>query len=56
MDNKHNLHIRPISELHPSVLSLIGVARRKGEQEIQDINGRDIVAEQLEEEWKRLHE
>jgi len=38
-------HIRPISELHPSVQALIGIARKKGESEIEDINGKEIAEE-----------
>ena len=40
-------NIRPISELHPSVQALIGIARKKGEPEIKDINGKEIAAEYL---------
>ena len=47
-----NPHVRPISELHPSVQALIGVARKKGEPEIQDINGESIVEEYLMEKYK----
>lgn len=45
-------NIRPISELHPSVQALIGIARKKGEPEIKDINGKEIAAEYLMEKFK----
>lgn len=45
-------HIRSVSELHPSVQALIGIARKKGEPEIEDINGTNIVTEYLIEKNK----
>ena len=45
-------HIRPVSELHPSVQELIGIARREGEPEIKDINGESSVEEYLIEKYK----
>lgn len=44
--------IRPISELHPSVQALIGIARKKGEPEIKDINGKDVAEKYLMEKYK----
>ena len=49
---KPKQNIRPISELHPSVQALIGIARKKGEPEIKDINGKEIAAEYLMEKYK----
>lgn len=49
---KTETHIRPISELHPSVQALIGIARKKGEPEIKDINGKEIVETYLMEKYK----
>lgn len=34
-------NVRPIGELHPTVQSLMGLARKKDLAEIKDINGRD---------------
>ena len=45
-------HFRSVSELHPSVQALIGIARKKGEPEIEDINGTNIVTEYLIEKNK----
>ena len=42
-------HVRPISELHPSVQALIGIARAP---EIKDINGETIIEEYLTEKYK----
>lgn len=42
-------HVRPISELHPSVQALIGIARKDGAPEIKDINGETIIEEYLTE-------
>lgn len=49
---KAETHIRPISELHPSVQALIGIAREKGGPEIKDINGESIVKDYLMEKYK----
>ena len=49
---KTEAHIRPISELHPSVQALIGIARKKEEPEIKDINGEGIVEDYLMEKYK----
>ncbi len=48
---KQQAHIRPISELHPSVQALIGIARKKGEPEIKDINGEKRIEEYLVEKY-----
>ena len=45
-------HVRPISELHPSVQALIGIARKDGAPEIKDINGETIIEEYLTEKYK----
>lgn len=50
--HKSKSHIRPISELHPNVQALIGIARKNGEPEIKDINGESIVEEYLMEKYK----
>lgn len=49
---KTQSHIRPVSELHPSIQAIIGIARKKGEPEIKDINGDSIVEEYLMEKYK----
>jgi len=49
---KSKQSIRPISELHPSVQALIGIARKKSEPEIKDINGKDVAEKYLMEKYK----
>ncbi len=45
-------HIRHISELHPKVQALVGIARQNGEPEIIDVKGESIVEEYLKEKYK----
>lgn len=45
-------HVRPVSELHPSVKALIGIARKEGEPEITEINGESVIEEYLKEKYK----
>lgn len=49
---KDQVNIRPVSELHPSVQALIGIAKQKGASEIEDINGERMVEEYLTEKYK----
>lgn len=49
---KARTNIRPVSELHPSVQALIGIAKQKGVPEIKDINGEKIVEEYLTEKYR----
>ncbi len=51
-DQVNKSHVRPVAELHPTIQSLIGIARQNGANEIQDMNGENIVEEYLTEKYK----
>lgn len=48
---KKKIGIRPVSELHPSVRALIGVGRKTGDEEIKDMNAREVREEYFKEKY-----
>lgn len=44
-------YIRPVNELHPSVQALIGIGRKAGDNEIKDINARDVLERGLKAKY-----